>query len=85
MSSYPGNVDDRTPVPALATRLWGKLFGDKGYLSQPLADQLRQRGIQLITRLQSNMKNRLMVLSDKLPLPKRSILESIVDQLKNIS
>lgn len=80
-----GNVDDRTPVPALATRLWGKLFGDKGYLSQPLADQLRQRGIHLITRLKSNMKNRLIVLSDKLLLRKRSILETIVDQLKNIS
>ena len=25
-----GNVDDRRPVPGLARRLWGKLFGDKG-------------------------------------------------------
>src|SRR5205823_8680437 len=30
----PGNVDDRHPVPKLATRLVGKPFGDKGYLSQ---------------------------------------------------
>lgn len=36
----PGNVDDRHPVPKLATGLVGKLFGDKGYLSQPLAHQL---------------------------------------------
>jgi hypothetical protein len=80
-----GNVDDRTPVPPLAERLWGKLFGDKGYLSQPLTEQLRQRGITLITKLKSNMKNRLMLLSDKLLLRKRSILETITDQLKNIS
>jgi hypothetical protein len=80
-----GNVDDRTPVPQLTQRLWGKLFGDKGYLSQPLTEQLRQRGVQLITRLKSNMKNRLILLSDKLLLRKRSIIETITDQLKNIS
>jgi hypothetical protein len=80
-----GNVDDRRPVPKLVQRLWGKLFGDKGYLSQPLAQQLRQRGITLITKLKSNMKNRLILLSDKLLLRKRSILETITDQLKNIS
>lgn len=30
----PGNVDDRKPVPKLVHRLFGKLFGNKGYLSQ---------------------------------------------------
>ena len=80
-----GNVDDRKPVPKLVKDLFGKLFGDKGYLSQPLTQQLRQRGITLITKLKSNMKNRLILLSDKLLLRKRSILETIIDQLKNIS
>jgi len=80
-----GNVDDRTPVPQLTQWLWGKLFGDKGYLSQPLSEQLRQRGVHLITRLKSNMKNRLILLADKLLLRKRSIIETITDQLKNIS
>ena len=36
----PGNVDDRAPVPAFAKQLFGKLFGDKGYLSAPLVKQL---------------------------------------------
>jgi hypothetical protein len=80
-----GNIDDRVPVPKLVQRLWGKLFGDKGYLSAPLTAQLRQRGVHLITHLKSNMKNRLLLLSDKLLLRKRSILETITDQLKNIS
>ena len=80
-----GNVDDRVPVPHLTKWLWGKLFGDKGYLSQPLTEQLRQRGVQLITRLKSNMKNHLILLVDKLLLRKRSIIETITDQLKNIS
>lgn len=80
-----GNVDDRVPVPQLTRWLWGKLFGDKGYLSQPLTEQLLQRGIHLVTRLKSKMKNRLILLADKLLLRKRSILETIIDQLKNIS
>jgi hypothetical protein len=44
-----------------------------------------QQGIQLITKLKSNMKNKLMVMTDKLLLRKRSIIETINDQLKNIS
>jgi hypothetical protein len=81
----PGNVDDRTPVPRLVKQLWGKLFGDKGYLSQPLTEQLLMQGIHLVTRLKSKMKNRLILLADKLLLRKRSIMETITDQLKNIS
>jgi hypothetical protein len=43
----PGNVDDRRPVPQLVKRLFGQLFGDKGYLSQPL---LVSQGLHLITK-----------------------------------
>jgi len=82
----PGNVDDRHPVPKLATGLVGKLFGDKGYLSQPLAQQLLvTQGLQLITKLRKKMHNRLLDWSDKLLLRKRTIIETITDQLKNIS
>lgn len=80
-----GNVDDRTPVPQLTKGLFGKLFGDKGYISKALFAELFERGIQLITKLKSNMKNQLMELSDKLLLRKRAIIESVNDQLKNIS
>jgi len=47
----PGNVDDRTPLPKFARRLFGKLIGDRGDLSQPLCSQLWEQGIQLITKL----------------------------------
>lgn len=80
----PGNVDDRQPVDALTRELWGKLFGDRGYISQPLFERLFTRGLQLVTRLKSNMKNRLMPLMDKLLLRKRALIETIIDQLKNI-
>ena len=81
-----GNVDDRKPVPGMVKKLFGKLFGDKGYLSQPLFKQLLDAfGIHLITKLKSNMKNKLMHWGDKVLLRKRAIVETIIDQLKNIS
>lgn len=82
----PGNQDDRTPVPKLLQQLFGKVFADKGYVSQKLAKALLEcSGVQLITRLRRNMKNRLMPLGDRLLLRKRAIIESVFDQLKNIS
>ncbi len=82
----PGNVDDRKPVPALCQRLFGKLIADRGYVSQSLLEQLLDTfGVQLITKLKKNMKNRLVLMVDKLFLRKRAIIESVVDQLKNIS
>jgi len=81
----PGNVDDRKPVAALVKRLFGKLFADKGYLSQALFETLLKQGLQLITAVRANMKNRLLLLHDKLLLRKRHIIETINDQLKNQS
>jgi Transposase DDE domain len=82
----PGNVDDHKPVPGLAKKLFGKLFGDKGYLSQALAKTLREMfDLQLITKLRSNMQNQLRLMADRILLHRRAIIESIIDQLKNIS
>lgn len=80
-----GNVDDRKPVEALAQNLFGKLFGDRGYIRKELFQRLLLRGVRLITRIKANMKNCLMPLLDKLLLRKRAIIETIIDQLKNIS
>jgi hypothetical protein len=81
-----GNVDDREPVPDLCKRLFGKLMADRGYISQALFEQLMETfNVQLITRIKKNMKNRLLPWLDKLLLRKRAIIESVVDQLKNIS
>ena len=81
----PGNTDDREPVPDMVKGIFGKLFGDKGYISQKLFELLFDDGIQLVTRIRRNMKNRLMPLFDKLMVRKRAIIETIHDQLKNIS
>lgn len=80
----PGNTDDRKPVPEMAQQLTGKLFGDKGYVSQALFEQLYKQGLELIAKRRKNMTNRLMTLMDKVLLRKRAVIESVNDQLKNI-
>jgi hypothetical protein len=80
----PGHVDDRVPVPDLAEGLWGKLFGDRGYLGQELFERLWENGVQLITKLKRNMRNKLLPLWDKLLLRKRTLIESVGEQLKHV-
>ena len=80
------NVDDRAPLKnkRFIEKIYGKLFGDKGYLGKELFGNLFNDGIHLVTYLKRNMKNVLMPLMDKIHLRKRSIIETINDQLKNI-
>lgn len=80
-----GNVDDRNirVIQGMTRDLFGKLFGDKGYISQALFDTLFADGIQLITRLRKNMKGHIMSLTDKILLRKRALIETINDELKN--
>lgn len=80
-----GNVDDRQPLPEMVQSLWGSLYADKGYLSQALKDNLAEKNIKLVTGIRKNMKPQIMTLWDRLMLRKRYIIETIFDQLKNIS
>lgn len=82
----PGNVDDRDPLKnqKFVSKMVGKIFGDKGYISSELTHLLFIDGIQLITNIKKNMKNCLMELSDKILLRKRSVIETVNDELKNI-
>jgi hypothetical protein len=79
-----GNVDDRNIVEAITDGLFGKLFGDKGYISQGLFEKLLGKGIKLITHLRKNMKCCLMEWEDKILLRKRSLIETVNDMLKNV-
>jgi len=72
-----GNVDDRKPVAAMvkkARRMFGKLFGDSGYISKALTECLQIEEVQLITGIKKTMKNKLVNLFDKLMLRKRAII-----------
>lgn len=81
-----GNIDDRnlSLMQRLTKHVLGKLFGDRGYISGSLFKTLFQRGLQMVTRIKKNMANKLMPISDRLLLEKRAVVESIIDQLKNL-
>jgi len=81
----PGNTDDRRPVPKLARKLWGKLFGDKGYVSNALKLLLAENGVEFVAKPKRNMKQQELNFTDKILLRKRAIIETVFDQLKNIS
>ena len=81
----PGNIADVSVLEKLSKGIVGKLFGDKGYISAKAAKRLLERGLHLFTTLRSNMKSKFISLKDKILLRKRSIIETINDQLKNIS
>ena len=83
----PGDIDDRKPLEykAFMKFIYGKLVADKGYIGKNLFERLFVDGIQLITKLKSNMRGALMSVSDKLLLRKRAIIESVNDELKNIA
>ena len=83
----PGDVDDRQPLKMenFVEVIYGKLVGDKGYISKDLFNELFVNGIQLVTKLKNNMKNCLMSVADKVLLRKRAVIETVNDELKNIA
>ena len=80
------NVDDREPLrnEGFLKAVFGKLFADKGYISEKLANILFVNDIHLVTSIRNNMKNSLMTMNDKIMLRKRSVIETVNDELKNI-
>jgi hypothetical protein len=80
------NVDDRTPLKkkSFLDKIYGKLYADKGYIGKDLMQLLFTDGLHLITHIKNNMKNSLMTMSDKILLRKRSVIETVNDELKNI-
>lgn len=81
------NVDDRNEdvINKLTDKLLGKLYADRGYISESLFGALWNDGIHIVTGIRSNMKNRIMPIYDKIMLRKRSVIESVNDMLKNVA
>lgn len=81
-----GNVDDREPLKNknFVNALKGKLYGDKGYISKDLTSILFMNGLHLVTSIRNNMKNTLLEMKDKILLRKRSVIETVNDELKNM-
>ena len=79
-------VDDRDPLQneRCIKAIFGKLFADKRYSSEKLTEILFVNDIYLICSTRNNMKNSLMTMGDKIMLRKRSVIETVNDELKNI-
>ena len=80
----PGNTDDRKPIPDMCKGLFGLLFGDKGYISKDLAETLKDLNIKLVTSVKKNMKPATLSAFEKAVLKRRSLIETVFDQLKNL-
>lgn len=79
-----GNVDDRKVIPTLCKNIKGRLFGDKGYISQKLFEEMLENGLRIVTALRTKMKPKLMVFGESELLKKRSMIESVFHILKDI-
>lgn len=80
------NVDDRNQkvLHVMTKEVFGKLFGDRGYISQKLAEYLWNDGVELIYKRRKNMKKMNLSDTDKILLRKRALIETVNDELKNI-
>lgn len=77
-----GNKDDRKHFSSMVKDIFGKVVGDRGYISKGLFNDLFDKNIQLITRIKKGMKNILMPLSDKVLLLKRALVETVISKIK---
>lgn len=86
VSVSKGNLDDRKPVKKLCDgNVFGKLFGDKGYVDKTLSAWLEDNlNVQMITRVRKNMKSKDIAAIDKRLLKRRALIETVFDELKHI-
>ncbi|HJK87159.1 MAG TPA: transposase, partial [Candidatus Megaira endosymbiont of Nemacystus decipiens] len=80
----PGNIDDRKPMENLFKNLKGTACGDKGYISKSKAQTLFEKGLNFITKTKANMKKIVRSNFEKYLLAQRSIVETLIQQLKSI-
>ena len=64
--------------------VYTKTRGSKEYISQRLFEELFVDDIHLITHIRKNMKHSLIHLRDKILLRKRSLIETVNDEVKHI-
>lgn len=75
------NVDERESLWDLTDSIHGLLIGDKGYISQPLKEQLAIQGIDLQTPLRSNMQDSRPKWFVKQLISTRRLVETVIGQL----
>lgn len=79
-----GNVDDRKAAQTLCSHLFGRVYADKGYIAQWLAEDFERHDAKLITKVRKNMKPVELSAFDRAVLQHRSVIETVFDELKNL-
>lgn len=79
-----GNVDDRKALLGIASGLFGKMYADKGYIGKEFAQKMKDKGVDIVTRVRKNMKAVEQSDFDRVLLRKRSLVETVFDELKNL-
>ena len=79
----PGNIDDRAPVSELMHGISGKLYGDRGYISAPLREELASQDVNLIYKARKNMDPLALSETDEVLLKKRTLIASVIKELKS--
>ena len=64
--------------------LFGLLFADKGYTSKALAETPQGMGVRLVTTRKKNMKPVAPAAFEKALLKRRSLIETVFDELKDL-
>ena len=78
-----GSRSDSTQAESLLAQLEGLAFGDKGYISQKLFNQLLTQGLKLITRKRKNMEALQINAYEQQLLNQRNLIETLIDHLKH--
>ncbi len=79
----PGHVHDVSKAGELLSGLQGLAAGDRGYISKELAAYLEEEGLKLVTTLRKNMKKVARNAFETEFLRRRSVVETVIDQLEN--
>lgn len=76
-------LDDRKVPESIFTKIFGKLYGDRGYISKEFRENLKSKMIHFICGNRTNMKSEIMTEEDNNNLKNRSIIECVFNILKN--
>ncbi|MCX7257976.1 MAG: transposase [Polaromonas sp.] len=68
----------------IVSDLFGKMYADKGYIGKEFAQKMKDKGVEIITRVRKNMKEVEHSDVDRALLRKRSLVETVFDELKNL-
>jgi hypothetical protein len=79
------NVADNNEevLKTLLNNLKGECYADRGYLTK-LFDFFYERGLVIVTKIKSHMKNILVKMDQKIKLRKRAVIESVNDILTSV-